>query len=404
MQLLDWPFLDALQTGALAALFVSFGTDALSRRDKMMGWLALTCLLVGMRHAVLALGAQPSLNPDLVDRAQSLLVLFGFISLCAALGRLFPQHVPPRFPLWIGLAMLPNYIRNLVLPHPSLADTWMHHASNLVYLVGCGFVILWTLRARQDGDPMGRRLFLGFLGVTLPVVVEIAAYSLFNLKIRLSGFSMMILAMAIGTSWQWLVVSTMETRIHRAENESEIWRSLVPGNAFRTDRPSPLMERIFGPAWAERIKASPEAPLVGTDGVIYHIRSRNFHHQERLGWYERDEDTLPGNHGFLSGWTVGLGMDDGAESQRLQALLRAWGADVETWGTVPPREGPYPSVLLWAREPSILAVWREDDLLRRRPRWVQIGGPITEGPHARLEPGAPEDRLRQALEELLSRR
>lgn len=404
MQLLDWPFLDALQTGALAALFVSFGTDALSRRDKMMGWLAFTCLLVGTRHAVLAIGTQPNLNPDLVDRAQSLLVVAGFLSLCTALTRLFPHHVPHRFPLWIAVGMLPNYIRNLILPHPSLADTWMHHASNLVYLVGCGTIILWTLRARQDGDPMGQRLFLGFLGVTLPVVVEIAAYSLFNLKIRLSGFSLMILAMAIGTSWQWLVVNTMETRIHRAENEAEIWRSLLPGNAFRTDRPSPLMERIFGKSWAERIKASPDAPLLGTDGVTYHLRTRALHHQERLGWYERDGDTLPGSHGFLSGWTVGLGMDDAPESQRLHALLRSWGADVEAWGTVPPREGPYPSVLLWAREPSILAVWREDDLLRRRPRWIQIGGPITEGPHARLEPGASEGRLRQALEELLSRR
>jgi hypothetical protein len=404
MQLLDWPFLDALQTGALAALFVSFGTDALSRRDRMMGWLALTCLLVGTRHAVLAIGTHPSANPDLVDRAQSILVLLGFLTLCAALTRLFPNHVPARFPGWVALAMAPNFIRNLFLPHPSLADTWMHHASNVVYLVGCGLIILWTLRAKQDGDPMGRRLFIGFLGVTLPVVVEVAAFSLFNLKIRLSGFSLVILAMAVGTSWQWLVVNTMEGRIRRAEGEAEIWRSLLPGNAFRTDRPSALMERLFGNAWTERIKASPDAPLVGTDGVTYRIRSRPLHQYDCMGWYERDEDTLPGGHGFLSGWTVGLGVDDAVENQRLLTLLRSWGADVELWGTVPPREGPYPSVLLWAREPSILAVWREDDLLRRRPRWVQIGGPTTEGPHARLEPGAPEERVRLALEELLSRR
>jgi hypothetical protein len=274
----------------------------------------------------------------------------------------------------------------------------------VVYLVGCGLIILWTLRAKQDGDPMGRRLFIGFLGVTLPVVVEVAAFSLFNLKIRLSGFSLVILAMAVGTSWQWLVVNTMEGRIRRAEGEAEIWRSLLPGNAFRTDRPSALMERLFGNAWTERIKASPDAPLVGTDGVTYRIRSRPLHQYDCMGWYERDEDTLPGGHGFLSGWTVGLGVDDAVENQRLLTLLRSWGADVELWGTVPPREGPYPSVLLWAREPSILAVWREDDLLRRRPRWVQIGGPTTEGPHARLEPGAPEERVRLALEELLSRR
>jgi hypothetical protein len=404
MQLLDWPFLDALQTGALAALFVSFAMDALSRRDRMMGWLALTCLLVGLRHAVLAVGTQPAINPDLVDRIQSLLVAGGFITLCIALAKLFPRHVPRRFPGWVALGMIPNLIRNLVVPHPSLADTWLHHAFNLTYLAGCGFIILWTLRARQDGDPMGRRLFLGFMGLTLPVIVEISAFSLFGLKIRLSGFSIVILAMAVGTSWQWLVVHAMESRIHRAETEVEVWRSLVPGNAFRTDRPSPLMEGIFGLTWADRVRATPDAPLVGADGITYRIRSRTLHHGERLGWYERDDDTKPGTHGFLSGWTVALGMDDAAETSRIKALLRSWGADVETWGTVPPREGPYPSVLLWAREPSILAVWREDDLLRRRPRWVQIGGPSTEGPHARLDPGATEDRLRHLLEDLLSRR
>ncbi len=403
MQLLDWPFLDALQTGALMALFVGFGTDAITRRDRMMGWLALTCLLVGLRHAVLAIGTQPTLNPDLVDRAQSLLVALGFVSLCAALTELFPNHVPRRFPGWIALAMIPNYIRNLLLPHPGLADTWMHHSANLTFLVGCGFILLYTLRAKQDGDPMGRRLFLGFLGVTLPVVVEISAFSLFDLKVRLSGFSLVILAMAIGTSWQWLVVSAMESRIHRAEAETEVWRSLVPGNAFRTDQPSSLMTATFGASWADRVRTAPDAPMVGADGLTYRTRSRVLHHQERLGWYERDDDAQTGNQGFLSGWTVALGMDDPTESARIKALLRTWGADIESWGTVPPREGPYPSVLLWAREPSILSVWREDDLLRRRPRWVQIGGPSTEGPHARLDPGTPEGRLRELLEDLLSR-
>ena len=96
-------------------------------------------------------------------------------------------------------------------------------------------------------------------------------------------------------------------------------------------------------------------------------------------------------------------MDNASESARIQVWLRTWGAEVQLWGTVPPREGPYPSVLLWAREPSILAVWREDDLMRRRPRWVQIGGPITEGPHARLDSGTSEEGLRRTLEGLLSR-
>ena len=403
MQLLDWPFLDALQAGALIALFLSFATDALTRRDRMMGWLAFTCLLVAMRHTVLAIGTLPTMNPDLVDRAQSLLVTFGFIALCTALSSLFPNHVPRRFPLWIAVCMFPNYIRNLVLPHPSLWDTWLHHAANANYLVGCGLIIFWTLRARQDDDPMGRRLFLGFLGLTLPVVVEISALSLFDIKIRLSGFSLVFLAMAIGTSWQLLMMSGMESRIQRAEAEAEGWRGLVPGNAFRTDHPSPLMERVFGPSWSERVKATPDASLVGLDGITYRVRSRVIYHHERLGWYERDEDHQPTRKGFLSGWVVALGMEEGPENSRIQTLLRSWGAEVQPWGTVPPREGPFPSVLLWAREPSILSVWREDDLFRRRPRWVQIGGPITEGPHARLEPGANEESLRTTLERLLSR-
>lgn len=142
MQLLDWPFLDALQAGALFSLFISFGTDALSRRDRMMGWLSATCLLVGLRHTVLAVGTLPSMNPDLVDRAQSLLVAFGFIALCTALANLFPRHVPRRFPGWIALALLPSYFRNLLLPHPSPWDTWLHHAANLTYLVGCGLTII----------------------------------------------------------------------------------------------------------------------------------------------------------------------------------------------------------------------------------------------------------------------
>lgn len=403
MQLLDWPFLDALQTGALVALCASFGMDALTRRDRMMGWLALTCLLIGLRHGVLAVGILPSLNPDLVDRAQSLLVAFGFITLCLAMVQLFPLHIPRRFPLAITLGMIPNFLRNLVAPHPSLVDTWLHHASNVTFLVGCGAILYWTLQAREEGDPMGRRLFLGFLGLTLPVVVEITAYSLFDLKIRLSGISLMILAMAIGTSWQWLVVHALEARILRTETEVEVWRSLVPGNAFRTDRSSPLMASLFGPHWAEQVRQSPELPLIGLDGVSYRLRTRVVDGEERLGWYERDGGTQPGAQGFLSGWTVALGMDDSATSGRIKGWLRKWGAEVEMWGTVPPREGPYPSVLIWAREPSILAVWREDDLSRRRPRWVQLGGPTTEGPHVRLAAQPEQEALQQTLEELLSR-
>ena len=404
MQLLDWPMLDALQSGALLALFISFSIEAYSRRDRMMGWLALACLLVALRHVTLAAAVHPSLNPELLDRAQSLLVAMGFLALSVAIARLFPGHVPAALPKWLALGMVPNLVRNLLLPQDSPLEPPFHQLFNLTYLVGCGLLLYWIHRAREEGDLLARRLFFGFLCVSLPVVVEIAAFSLFAVKVRLSGLSLVILAMTISASWQWLVVGALESRIHRAETEVELWRNLVPGNAFRTDRPSPLMEGLFGPDWADLVRSAPGTPHPASDGHTYRFRSRIIHHQEHLGWCERDERNQGAHQGFLAGWTVGLGVDDPLESSRLQEALQTWGAEVEAWGTIPPREGPYPSVLLWAREPSILAVWREDNLKRRRPRWIQIGGPITEGPHARLEPGAPATELQQLLEGLLSRR
>ncbi len=402
MQLLDWTLLDALQAGALFALTVAYGADALARRDRMMGWLSVTCLLVGLRHGALAMEADAALRLDTLERAQSLLVCFGFIALCLAVVRLFPRHLSPRFPLWIALGMIPTFFRNLALPPLHPLDPPLHHAADITYLVGCGALIWATLKARLEGDPMGRRLFLGFLGVALPVVVEIAAESLFNLKIRLSGFSMLILAMAIGTSWQWLVTESLRERLILAEAEADAWEDLVPGGPFRTDRPSEPMEALFGSGWAERVRATDaEDRLVAQDGTPYRLRSHPLPGGHRLGWVERDEETRPGLGGFLAGWTVAIGVDGTVEAARVEAWLRGWGADIEVWGTVPPREGPYPSVLVWAREPSILAVWREDDLLRRRARWIQVGGPQTEGPHARVEPPLTESGLRAALQGLL---
>jgi len=404
MQLLDWTLLDALQAGALFALTVAYGADAFARRDRMMGWLSLTCLMVGLRHGVLALESGPVLTLDVMERAQSLLVCFGFLALCMAVVRLFPRQLPQRFPRWIALGMIPNYVRNLALPPLHPLDPPLHHAADIVYLIGCGTMIWATLKARHAGDPMGQRLFLGFLGVSLPVVVEIAAESLFNLKIRLSGLSLVILAMAIGTSWQWLVTQSLRERMLQAEAEAEAWEDLVPGGAFRTDHPSEFMEATFGRDWAARIEGTSDERLTSQQGTVFRLRTHALPGGHRLGWVERDEDTRPGMGGFLAGWTVALGMDDPAETARVEGWLRGWGADIEIWSTVPPREGPYPSVLVWAREPSILAVWREDDLLRRRARWIQAGGPLTEGPHARLELPLGEAGLRAALQGLLGQR
>ena len=404
MQLMDWTLLDALQAGALLALTIAYGADAFSRRDRMMGWLAATCLLVGLRHGVLALEADAAVRLDTLERAQSLLVCFGFIALCVAVVRLFPRQLSPRFPFWVALGMTPNFIRNLALPPFHPLDPPLHHAADATYLIGCGVMIWATLKARLAGDPMGRRLFLGFLGVALPVVVEIVAEGIFNLKIRLSGFALLILAMAIGTSWQWLVTETLRERLILAEAEADAWEDLVPGGPFRTDHPSEAMTALFGEDWAARVREATEGRLTSRDGGVYRLRTHVLPAGHRLGWVERDEDTRPGLGGFLAGWTVAIGMDGTAEAASVETWLRGWGADIELWGTVPPREGPYPSVLIWAREPSILAVWREDDLLRRRARWIQVGGPQTEGPHARLEQPVTEAGLRAALEALLDRR
>lgn len=385
-------------------LFVGFAAEGIARRDRIMGWLALTCLLVAFRHAVLSLGTIHGLNPDLLDRGQSLLIAGGFLSLCVALNHLFPDQVPDGFPGWMTVAMVPNFLRNLVFTHPSLADTWAHQLSNAAFLLGCGCLLTWIFKARQAGNPMARRLFLAFLAAAFPAVVELLAFSLFGLKIRLSGFSLVILALAMGTSWQWLMIRTMETRIHHAEKEGEAWQSLLPGSTFRTDRPSPVMEHLLGQEWADQVKTQPEGVLLGSDGFPYRVRSRSLYHEERLGWVEREDETQPGTGGFLSGWSMALGMDDLEQRTHLQALLESWGAEVTLWGTVPPRDGPFPSVLIWGREPSILAVWREHDLQRRRSRWIQVGGPTTEGPHARLEPLGSEGRLREILEGLISRR
>ncbi len=380
MPLLDWPFLDALQAGALLMLFVGFGSEGLARRDRIMAWLALTCLLVALRHGLLALGTLHGINPDLLDRGQSLLIAAGFLCLCASLKHLFPDQVPGHFPGWMTIALAPNYLRNLVFTHPSLADTWSHQLSNAAFLLGCGCILTWIFQARQLGNPMARRLFLAFMAAALLAVVELLAFSLFNLKIRLSGFSLVILALAMGTSWQWLLIRSMETRIHRVRKEAEAWQSLFPGNTFRTDRPSPLLENLLGQGWADQVKAQPEGVLLGTDGFPYRVRSRILHQDERLGWVEREDETQPGAGGFLSGWSMALGMDDLAQRTRLQALLEGWGAQVTLWGTVPPREGPFPSVLIWGREPSILAVWREHDLQRRRPAGSRWAGPPRRAP------------------------
>ncbi|HEX9080688.1 MAG TPA: hypothetical protein VF768_00345 [Holophagaceae bacterium] len=401
MHLQDWTLLDAFQAGALFALAAAYGADSLARRDRMMGWMAFACLLLGLHHALMPSWGALADGSDPMSRAQILLVSAGFLALSTAIVHLFPRHMPGRFPLWIAVGLLPNLVRSLLLRAGHPLEPVLGHATDLVYLTGCAVMIRAALKARMAGDPMGGRFFLGFVVAAFPVVVEIAASSLFNLRIHLSGLSMMVLATVIGSSWQWLATQSLRERVLETEGEAEAWRNLVPGTTFRTDRSSPFMETTFGPSWAERIRYEGVDHLVSRDGTPYRLQQHALPRHHALGAVSREDETRPGLGGFLGGWTVGLGMDPTPEASRVEAWLRAWGADIEVWSTVPPREGPYPSVLIWAREPSILSVWREDDLLRRRARWIQVGGPQTDGPHARLDPPLTESSLRAALKDLL---
>ena len=401
MPQLDWTLLDAFQAGALFALAAAYGADALGRRDRLMGWMAVGCLLLGLRHSVVCLGGHGSDPLGFAGRMQILLSALGFIALCAALVHLFPRAMPRRFPRWIALGLLPDLARVALRPLAHPVDAALGYAADLTYLVGCGIMIQAALRARMLGDPMGTRFFYGFLAASFPVVVEVAASTLFGMRLHLTGLSMMMLAIAIGSAWQWLATQSLRDQIQETEDEAEAWRALMPGATFRTDRPSAFLETAFGPGWADLLRRDGVNRVVALNGTSYRLATHPLPRRHLMGWLARDEDTRPGLGGFLAGWTVALGMDASSEASRIEGWLRTWGADIEIWSTVPPREGPYPSVLVWAREPSILAVWREDDLLRRRARWIQIGGPRTEGPHVRLAPPATESDLRGALEQLL---
>jgi len=73
-------------------------------------------------------------------------------------------------------------------------------------------------------------------------------------------------------------------------------------------------------------------------------------------------------------------------------------------GAPSPRgRAPTPACSSGPAEPTTLSGGGEADLGRRRPRWIQIGGPITDGPHARLAFGPSETGLQRTLEQLLSR-
>jgi hypothetical protein len=396
MPVLFWPLVNALQAGALLAITLSFGADAWTRRDRMMGLLSLCCSLVALRHGFLAGGGIGLLEAAWTLKAQSLLVCLGFVVLLQAMVVIFPRHLPRGLALWTLLAFAPNFARNLFLDAGHPWDRPLHHTANLVYVGASLFLVFRVVQASRDREPMAIRLLYGLVGVAVPVLVEAVVESMFAQKVPLSGFSLLFLAAFLGASWHWVIATDMEAALQAAQVRAEGWRRLLPGPTFDSRESNLLMDRTFGDAWREGL---PDVQR-GQDGQLYEILDTEVP-DGRLGWLRVAHDDQPAA-GFLTGWTVALGMDEGPAASEAAAWLQSWGAQVEPWGTLPPREGPYPSVLLWAREPTILAVWREGDRLRRRSRWVQVGGPITEGPHLRMDAPLRREDLEQGLRKLLS--
>ncbi len=395
MNFLPWLTLDALQAGALLALAAAFSADSLHRRDRLTGWVGLACLMIALRHGVGILEAAQVFPLDIADRLQSALASLGYTAMFCALFLVFPTFYPRHMVRWIGLGMLPNLVRCAFLPLGSSLARGLHLVTLSVYMASCALTLLALVRAHRAEDPFGRRLLGGLLITMIPVVVEVVFRVCFDVQFRISGIGIMLMAISLGASWMWALTHAMHERLARAEGEAAAWRGLLPGSTWHSGEASPLMEDLFGAGWAARL----EDRMPGRDGSTYLVHRAQAEGRE-LGWVEarREKDV----RSFLGGWTLALGMEEGEECQRILGWLRGWGAQVELWGTVPPREGPFPSILLWMREPSILSVWREHDLVRRRSRWIQMGGPQTEGPHVRLERPLEEESLREALQHLIA--
>ncbi len=395
MNLFPWLTLDALQAGGLLALAAAFGADGLHRRDRMTSWLGLACLLIALRHCAGLLDVAQLIPLTTADRLQSALASLGYTAMMFALTLVFPSFFPKRMAFWMFLGVLPNLFRCAFLPLEAPFARIFHFMAMGVYLAGCGFTVVAMVRARRAWDPFGHRLLGGLLVTMIPIAVEIYLRVVFGFSFRISGIGVMLMAVSLGASWLWVLTHDLHERLGRVEQEASAWRRLLPGTTWHTEEDSPLMAELFGAEWAKHL----DDRMVGNDGCSYQVHRVQNDDGTALGWLEIRRKNDPRN--FMRGWTVALGMDEGAECARVASWLEQWGAHVETWGTVPPREGPFPSVLLWLREPSILSVWRESDLARRRCRWIQVGGPRIEGPHVRLDKPLDEETLRAALQRLV---
>jgi len=390
--------LSLVQVGALSSLAILFGMDSLRRKDRMVGWISTSCLLVAFRYGFLAMQDCQVLSYDFTERAQAIAASFGFAATTLAFWHAFRSYFWFRLPLFLGAFLGLNLLRCLFLPLESPLGKSLHLILLLAYPALYTMTLAAIWRAFLARDPMSRRLVLGgFLLAMIPLLVEVGWQVTTGVRIPLGGIGLLLMAIPLGISWYWVIGHSYEQRIQSTRQQALAWRGLVSGATWFSEEPSALMVALFGEGWSGRLQDR----MTGRDGRIYRLHRVSLGSGSEVGRLEpQQEDGNPEGQ-FLKGWRVAIGLDEKRDRDAVRHWLEEWGADVELWATVPPREGPYPSLLIWGREPSILRVWREYDLVRRRARWVQLGGAETEGPHVRIELPVDEDVLRRTLEMLL---
>lgn len=386
------PMLVILQAGALLGLGAWFGLDAIRRKDGTAAWMAGAAAVTALAALLEQAGS------GWWVRLAGLPSALGYVFLLRAFVRAYPIHLPRWLPLGLAMALVPGVVVQGLGPFvPSLAR-WIWGIGQ--FLVGG--VALWGLWALMRLKDKGECAALWVLPLVWSACVLLLAHALarpyIGALLGLEHSSLLLLLLALASCHFKDLGRHEHQRAEHLEAEVKAWRGLLGGPSWRTGESAEAMVEAFGKGWAAR-----GGLLMDRDGHSFRIHRKAFLEGAEVGWAEplmpdRREAIEP----FLQGWAVGLGMDEGAGYDTMKAWLEAWGALVIPVGTVPPREAPYPDLLLWAREPSILSVWRELDLGRRRCRWVQIGGADMEGPHARLERDAPEEEVREVLRTLVS--
>lgn len=397
MSPLPWTILNAIQLGVLLVLTLSYGVEAFRQRHAAFGLLVLGALFLGIRHLTLVFAPLYGLDAALVDRMQSPFALAGFVVSIHALGLLTTS----AFPHWLNrltyTVLLLNILRALLLSPGSNLDRWSLRIVLLCILAVSLGTTLRLLRSAFGGDRIANSLGTGFVAGIFTVIAEVGIRLVTGHSVPMGGFAYMLLSLSMVSTWISLRNLDLLEHAETAERESAGWRALLPGPSYRLQEASPYMENTFGSDWSTHLQ----------DRMERSDRSYRIHRAFPgapfdQGWVEE----LPYAHSphlaLLQGWSVGLGLDDRDDPDGIQRLLEDWGARVQRWGILPPRQGPFPSLLLWSREPSILAVWREDELSRRRCRWIQVGGAAIEGPHARLERPLDPQALHEALQKLLA--